>query len=649
MFCKGRGMKLKENDKVIIFFIKYAPIIFVILLSLFSTKIVLNEKERNFKNEVIEIEKNYYETNKKRIKEEVLRVQKYIQSEKEKTESLLKQNLKTRVYEAHTIATKIYERNKDTKSKEEIVDIIKTTLGSIIFNDGRGYYFLTNKKGKVLLQPLNPSVEGSNLSNFKDIKGYAFMNTFKKTIEEKSEKFDSYYWYRGKNKNDIQKKISFIKYFEPYEMIIGAGEYLENFEENLKTKMLEHIQTIRFGNNAYIFVIDFEGVYLAHYKESLIGKNRINFKNKAGRYLVQDVIDFALNNKGEYMTYIATLNTDKDARSNKKISYMQTFDEYKWIFGTGFYTEALNNQIQKKKDELEKRKNENIEQITTISVIITAILLIISFFISKVLEKRLEKYKNEIQKQVLENKEKDDLMHQQSKMATMGEMIANIAHQWRQPLNQISAISTGISIKKDLDVLDENTLKGDMDNINKSVQYLSETIDDFRHFFSPEKNAQEFIVSNTIEKTLKLVEHQFKINDIQIIKDLEEIQIQNYENELLQVLINLLKNAQEALLENNKDKEKLIFIKTAEEENQVIISIKDNAGGIKKEIIENIFDSYFTTKGKKGTGLGLYMSKNIITQSVKGKLEVKNVIFTHDEKQYIGAQFSIVIPMEKRV
>ena len=641
-------MSMKANDKIIIFFIKYAPILFVMILSLFSTNIVLNEKERNFEHEVKEIEKNYYETNKKRIKEEVQRVHKYIQAEKEKTESLLKQNLKTRVYEAHTIATKIYERNKDIKSKEEIIDIIKTTLGSIIFNNGRGYYFLTDKVGRVLLQPLNPSVEGTNLSNFEDAKGYKFMKTFKQTIDERSERFDSYYWYRGKNKTDIQKKISFIKYFEPYNMIIGTGEYLQNFENNLKNKILEHIQTIRFGNNAYIFVINFDGVYLAHYKESLIGKNRINFKNKAGRFLVQDVIDFALNKNDEYMTYIATLNTDKNARSNKKISYMKTFDDYRWIFGTGFYTEALNNQIQKKKNELEKRKNENIEQITSISIAITAVLLIISFFISKLLERRLNKYKTRIQRQVLANQEKDNLMHQQAKMATMGEMIANIAHQWRQPLNQISSISTAISIKKDLDVLDDETLKRDMENINKSVQYLSETIDDFRHFFSPNKNAQEFNITNTIEKTLKLVEHQFKTNEIQIIKDLDEIQIQNYENELLQVLINLLKNSQEALLENNKEKEKLIFINTYKENDNLIISIKDNAGGIQKEIINNIFDSYFTTKGKKGTGLGLYMSKNIINESIKGKLEVKNIIYLHDEKQYIGAKFFITIPLEKR-
>jgi len=641
-------MKAFSNDKVILFFIKYAPIIFVSLLSIFTTKIVLIEKEKNYNHEIIEIEKNYYETNKKRVKEEIQRVYNYIEREKEKTEKLLKESLKTRVEEAHTIATKIYENNKDSKTNEEIIKIIKTTLGSIIFNEGRGYYFLTDKIGRVLLQPLNPDSEGTDLSNFKDAKGYVFMDTFKETIKNKSERFVRYHWYRGKDDSGIQEKISYIKYFEPFDMIIGTGEYIANFEEDLKNKILENIQTIRYGNNAYIFVIDYDGLYLAHYKKSLIGKNRINFRNKAGRYLVQDIIKFARTNKDKYMTYIATLNTDQKARSNKKISYMKTFDEYRWVMGTGFYTEGLNKQIAKKTKELEAIKNKNIEQITMVSIIITMILLIISFFISRVLEKRLANYRNEIEKQVLKNKEKDDLMHQQSKMATMGEMIANIAHQWRQPLNQISTISTGIAFKNKLGMLETDTLEQDMNNVHKSVQYLSETIDDFKNFFSPNKNYEEFLLSSTVDKTLKLLEAQFKNNDVVIVKNTQPIQVLNHENELLQVLINILKNAQEALLDNNKVEEKLIFIDTFTKDENAVITIKDNAHGIPEDIINNVFDSYFTTKGSEGTGLGLYMSKNIITQSLNGTIIVENISYSYNEKEFDGAIFTITIPLEKR-
>ncbi|MGA1933109.1 sensor histidine kinase [Arcobacter sp. YIC-464] len=635
-----------NNDKLIIFFIKYAPIIFVIIFSIIATKIILNEKEAAYKKEILELEKNYYERNKTRVYEEVQRVYDYIESEKNNTENELKSFIKEKVYLAHDIASKIYENNKHTKSKEEILSIIKTTLGSIIFNEGRGYFFINDKYGNNLLQPLNKNIEGKNYSNFKDKEGNYPVRKMIETIKNKSENFDSYFWYKNNDTKKAYKKISFYKYFEPYDIIIGTGEYIVDFESKLKTKILNYIQKIRYANNAYIFVIDFDGKYLAHYKTNLIGKNRINFKNNAGKYLVQDIINFAKNHDGKYMTYVATINTDKSALSNKKISYIRKFEPYRWAIGTGFYTENLNKKIEEKKLLLEKKKKDNIETISKISILTTLLLLIISFFISRVLENRLQLYKEEIERKILENKEKDDLMSQQSKMATMGEMIANIAHQWKQPLNQISTISSGIKMQNELNYLNLQDINAQMDKITKSTRYLSETIDDFKNFFSPHKQITTFDVRETINRTLKLLESSIKTHNIKVIKEDKSILIENNENELLQVLVNIIKNASEAL-EDKKEllDKKLIFIKTSVEDQTLKIKICDNAKGIDENIIKNIFNPYFTTKGNEGTGIGLYMSKNIIVQSLKGKLLVKNNSFEYEGEEQIGAQFVIELPL----
>lgn len=640
-------MNIKTNDNFIIFFIKYAPIIFVIFLSLFTTKLVLLEKEKEFKNEVLQIETDYYNTNKQRIKEEVERIYKFIEIEKENTEKRLKASIKKRVYEAHAIATAIYEQEKHKNDDENTFQIIKKALGSIIFNDGRGYIFMDAKDGTSLLQPLNPEFEGKSFLNDIDANGYQFFKTVQKTIENKSERFDSYYWFQGNNTEERFKKISFYKYFEPYDLAIGTGEYIQTFENNLKKKLLNYIKDIRYQNDNYIFVIDFEGNYLAHYNKKFINTNRLNVKNQAGRYLVKDIIEFAKDKKSEYFSYVATLNTDDKARSNKKISYIKAFEPYNWAIGTGFYTEALNKQIEEKRVFITEENNSYVKHILLISCVVTLLLLIISFFISKELEKRLINYKKEIEVKILESKEKDEMMYQQSKMASMGEMIANIAHQWRQPLNQISTISSGIKVQKEYDMFDESKLNDDMEKIINSSNYLSQTIDDFRDFFVPNKTHQNFEISDTIQRTLSLVESQLKNNDIIIVKEIEEFTIKSLENELLQVLINILKNAKEALLERKEFSTKLIIIKTYKNENKAYISIKDNANGIEEKVLANIFTPYFTTKGEQGTGLGLYMSKSILNKNIGGDLKVKNTTFEYEGEKQIGAEFLVTLPLNK--
>ena len=243
-------------------------------------------------------------------------------------------------------------------------------------------------------------------------------------------------------------------------------------------------------------------------------------------------------------------------------------------------------------------------------------------------------------------KEQEKLLHQQSKLAAMGEMIENIAHQWRQPLSIISSAVTGMQIQKELNLPGniEDEIKS-LALINNSAQYLSKTIDDFRDFLRTDKIKAEISIKATLDKSLDLLSSRLKNRNISIIKNVENLSVIGIENELLQVFMNIINNAKDAL-ENKKIEEKLILIDVTKEGDDVVIIIKDNAGGINEEIINRVFEPYFTTKHKsQGTGIGLYMSQEIIRNHMAGAITCYNSLYMHNTKWHKGATFKIVIPI----
>ena len=247
-----------------------------------------------------------------------------------------------------------------------------------------------------------------------------------------------------------------------------------------------------------------------------------------------------------------------------------------------------------------------------------------------------------IKEEVEENLKKDRLLSQQQKMVSMGQMIENIAHQWRQPLSLITTGVSGIKLKKQLNDLDDDFFYDTLDSILNTSKYLSNTIDDFRYFFKPQKEKEVFYLEECCRKTIDLMNPNFLNKDIQINYKMENIQISGYETELIQVLINILNNSKDAL-ELLKD-EKLIFIDIFMENKKAIIEIKDNAGGINEEIMDKIFEPYFTTKHQsQGTGIGLFMCKEIINKHMNGQMNVSNKSFEYKNEIYKGTLTRITL------
>ncbi|WP_404319491.1 PAS domain S-box protein [Malaciobacter canalis] len=243
-------------------------------------------------------------------------------------------------------------------------------------------------------------------------------------------------------------------------------------------------------------------------------------------------------------------------------------------------------------------------------------------------------------------KDNEEMIHHQSKMAAMGEMLENIAHQWRQPLSVITTSASSVKIHKEMGTLSDDFLDEVLDAIVKSGNHLSQTIDDFRDFFKPDKEKVRFNIKNTYKKALFLVSSKLKNREIDIIENIEDIDLYGFDNELVQVIMNLINNARDALEESSLEY-KYIFIDIyKDKENNIILKICDNAGGIPVNVIGKIFEPYFTTKHKSlGTGIGLYMCEEILVKHMNGEISVKNKEFEYEKNSFKGAEFTLKIPI----
>ena len=248
--------------------------------------------------------------------------------------------------------------------------------------------------------------------------------------------------------------------------------------------------------------------------------------------------------------------------------------------------------------------------------------------------------RKKLEQEVLKQK---DLFIQKSRQAAMGEMLENIAHQWRQPLSVITTVASGLKISNNLNMTKKEDIDDSMEQIIKSGMYLSQTIEDFRSFLNKDRVKSKVNIKKLIHSATYFFKSQVQNKKIDLVLNIDDIIIEVYENELLQSLLNIINNAFDALNEKDIEK-KCIIIDAYKDEENCIICIKDNAFGIEKENLLKIFEPYFTTKHKSvGTGIGLYMTHEIITKHLFGKIEASNVDFKYLGKDVKGACFKITL------
>ncbi len=258
---------------------------------------------------------------------------------------------------------------------------------------------------------------------------------------------------------------------------------------------------------------------------------------------------------------------------------------------------------------------------------------------------KLTQLTSQLEIEIHENKKKDKKIIEQTKLAIVGEMIGNIAHQWRQPLNTVSTAVTGMMIKQELGVLKEDDMHYFKDIIMNSTQYLSNTIEMFANFVNSSSTIEDLDVNKTINQTLNILDGVFKDNRIKVEMQFEkDMFVKASSNELSQVFLNILTNSKD-IFGTTEDDYRLIKIKTYKEDTNIIIELIDTAGGIADDIKSKIFEPYFTTKHKsQGTGLGLHIVYKLITEVMKGSVFVENINTEYKNSTLRGAMFKLVIP-----
>lgn len=419
--------------------------------------------------------------------------------------------------------------------------------------------------------------------------------------------------------------------------------------------------------------------------KEIIEKNyseyKISFTNKNRFFLISFIKQFITDKQGYYKNEIL------------KNSLLENIDSlYKIIFSNVDALEEKNSQEYFKNinfdiDEIdiflsslinydlilainEKRDTDKIFNTILIFSFISIFIVLfftmfLSFFITthfkrvhtiqeKIVESKTKELKElnnslelKVSQEVAKNRKKDIIMFQQARLASLGEMLNNIAHQWRQPLGSISIIIQSFRTKQKLNKLTDEFVEQKTKDALLLAQNMSNTLDDFKNFFDPNREKGKFFIEDCLDNSIELSKYLLSKENIKIELNIKQnIELNSYYNELSHVLLNIISNSIDALAQSNIKKDRVVKINTKSYKKYLIINILDNGGGVPKDVLPKIFEPYFTTKYKSaGTGIGLYMTKMIIDKHLKGEISCKNIKQKYNNIEYIFTSFIIKIPI----
>ena len=693
-----------------------STIIIIIVATVIGSILIKTEYDnfknhiKNFKDTLIEREKFYIKTTVENMKND-------IEFEKISILNNKKRRIKNQSIIAYNLAYSLYEKTKPL-SKNEQINLIKTSLKNISKKENDINYFILDTKGNLLLNTQNPNEEGVNFLDFEDINGVKFIN---KMIDTKinEQNYVEYFWYKP------SKKITYSRHLEELGIVIGSSSFLESRDTELKEKLLKKIILQKFNEEEFLIIYKINSLNNISTESNLLIERNIDTEKEDIKAIEELMIDS--NYKGNDFIFYA---------NNQKLVYGTFLNKLRYFISVGSNLSHIYDIVQKEKEISLKNLNSNISKLLILIVIMAFIFFILSVAFTKKIEKILKKYKenvilNEEKYQLLfnhsndafiiseiendeasiiscnntalkvtsykendllqtdffklfidldiqeikaqkslfktvklenkngkiktielnviiyeyENKEllfaslrdvsqraklieekskQENMLIQKSKMAAMGEMIGNIAHQWRQPLAQVSGLFFDIESAYDYKELDKKYLSQRIDEANDLLEYMSKTIDDFRNFFNPNSLDEDFLICDAVENALNIINSTLKYHNIKLEIDCHETCIiHGYKNEYAQVVVNIVSNAKD-ILNEREIKEPKIKIYTKIIENKPVLFIEDNAGGVEEKIKDKIFEPYFTTKYEYGTGIGLYMTKLIIEEKMKGSIIVKN-------------------------
>jgi len=592
------------------------PLVSLAILTVVITSFYVDKLNYYFKENAARYLEEYIAGEKLKGEEYVKDIDILANNNYEQLEASVQQELDEELELAQHAAVTIYEKYRgklpESAIKERIVDV----LSSMSLRGRKNNIWVTDYDGNSIL-PGSQEFRNKNISSYTDADGRAII------LEEIqiARKYGRGYL-KTRSRADAPLQVVKVVNFGHFNWFFGSGIYLDRAMQQKKAELLELIAKAPKGRSGYIALFEnAQPLYVSEYDQRELSAS---FLEKMRQNLVPEDgwIDLPQEDAHIYVRY---------------------FKPFNWHIVYGFKKAFFNAVLQDQQERMKKEIDQEIRMIVYASVIIALLIGILTFIVSRYIFGIIRNYKEalenretelrqlnaslqeQVQQEVHAHREKEKMLIQQSKMAAMGDMLSMIAHQWRQPLNQISYVLMNIEAAyehRELTTayMDEKVKEGTM-----LLEYMSHTIDDFKNFFKPDKERSEEQISEVVAHTVGFIEQSLESYRIALVIEAEtDAKLMIYRNELIQVLLNIISNAQDALVENEVA-EPRIKITINEDMQSVTITVCDNGGGVDELIKTKIFDPYFSTKeAKSGTGLGLYMAKTIVEEHLNGEITVSN-------------------------
>jgi len=506
------------------------------------------------------------------------------------------------------IGTGEYYSVLNKKLQDEVIELVSK------LSYAKNNYFYISDYNNVLIS--HPYLQNKNMSDIRDIKGSLIVPPMVEIARKKGAGFYTYWWKKNKKDNTPYKKLTFSKNFVNWKIVIGTGVYIDEIEDEISKRKIQLmnqlrgiVQTTKIGKTGYLYIFDGKANMLIHPNSNINGKNFLKVKNPTkGSYIFDDLVKASKTTNELFYKW----DNPKD-RGNyiyNKVSWIKYIPDLDWYIVSSAYV-----------DEFKESSNNIKYFIFSVAFLILIVSALYSFFF----------FKNLLTPVI-----------NLSKHAAMGEMISIIAHQWRQPLNELGLVLQKFEFSYKRGFLTQELIENETKTGKKLIAKMTNTIDIFKNFLDLRKETQIFDIVSSLKNVVMLVEETCKINKVKIILEIKSSKdINSFQGEFEHAILNIVNNAIDVLGEKKID-EKIIKIKTSQFHDKLIIDICDSGGGIQEDIIFRVFNPHFTTK-KDGVGIGLYIAKQIIFEHMQGDLTVANETFMLQSKKYYGACFKVKI------
>ena len=625
---KSRLLREKNIPRLIIIVPALAIIVLTILISYFY----ISYRHQNFKIESEQLKQDFIEGEKKQLQTRLQSLYLLMQKKYENMEKPMQKELVSRINVAYDTAEFLHQRYSRGYNEKAVQELILGTLSRMEWSDKKEFIWVTDKQGNNLLARQKEFQK--NILDYKDADGRSIIKEEIEAVNANKEAFIK----TRLNPEEPRVQLMYLKDFGHYDWFFGTGMHYVDEYERIKQTMISTLSAIQTDPDEYFYIVNSEGRIIYH-PEMELDSNILDLKDSKGFAYIKEQIERAKKDGAAYVQYLSM--SRRYNLNSPKITLSIYFKPFDWIITTGFYALNIQNSIDRQQSLMKDEIEQEIQTILIFSLMLAVLVILLTLGFSRRISDIFINYKERVKEretalhelndslkervkvEVAAQREKEKMLVQQSKMAAMGDMISMIAHQWRQPLNQLSYVMMNIDGAYDERTLSRDYLDKKLKEGENLLEYMSHTIDDFRDFFKPDKEKETLSLCTVVDSAVALIEKGLQKHHIEIEKEYDcDEKLSLYKNEMIQVLLNLLKNAQEVLIDKEDAK---IKVRIYKEKDLMKISVSDNGGGIQADNIEKIFEPYFSTKENQGTGLGLYMSKMIIEEHMNGALYAQNI------------------------